>query len=32
MPGVPVLKSHKVVRALEKFSWEVARQRGSHSS
>jgi predicted RNA binding protein YcfA (HicA-like mRNA interferase family) len=30
MPPVPVLKPREVVRAFEKFGWQVARQRGSH--
>ena len=30
IPSVPVLKPHEVVKAFEKFGWEVARRRGSH--
>ena len=30
MAALPVLSGHEVVRALESFGWEVARQRGSH--
>jgi predicted RNA binding protein YcfA (HicA-like mRNA interferase family) len=30
MPVLPVLSGRKVVRAFEKFGWQVARQRGSH--
>lgn len=30
MPPVPLLKPREVVGALERFGWEVARQRGSH--
>ncbi len=30
MPKLPVLSGRKVVRALEKQGWQVARQRDSH--
>ena len=30
MAALPVLSGQEVVRALESFGWEVARQRGSH--
>ncbi len=30
MAQVPLLSGREVVRAFEKFSWQVARQRGSH--
>jgi predicted RNA binding protein YcfA (HicA-like mRNA interferase family) len=30
MPALPVLSGRKVVRAFQKLSWQVARQRGSH--
>ncbi len=30
MPKLPVLSGRKVVRALEKQGWQVARQRGGH--
>jgi len=30
MPQVPLLKPSQVVKAFEKFGWEVARQKGSH--
>jgi predicted RNA binding protein YcfA (HicA-like mRNA interferase family) len=30
MPPVPVLKPREVIKILEKFGWEVARQSGSH--
>jgi len=30
MPPVPILKPREVVRAFERFGWEVSRQRGSH--
>ncbi len=30
MLSVPVLKPREVVKALKKFGWEVACQRGSH--
>ncbi|MBM3747797.1 MAG: type II toxin-antitoxin system HicA family toxin [Acidobacteria bacterium] len=30
MPRLPVLRPREVVRAFERLSWEVARQRGSH--
>ena len=30
MTALPVLSGQEVVRALESFGWQVARQRGSH--
>jgi predicted RNA binding protein YcfA (HicA-like mRNA interferase family) len=30
MPPIPVLRPRDVVKAFEKFGWEVSRQRGSH--
>ena len=30
MASVPVLKPREVIKALEKFGWEVTRQKGSH--
>ncbi len=30
MPQLPVLSGREVVRVLEGFGWQVARQRGSH--
>jgi predicted RNA binding protein YcfA (HicA-like mRNA interferase family) len=30
MASVPVLKPREVVKTLEKFGWEIARQKGSH--
>jgi predicted RNA binding protein YcfA (HicA-like mRNA interferase family) len=30
MANVPVLSGREVVRAFEKFGWQIARQRGSH--
>jgi predicted RNA binding protein YcfA (HicA-like mRNA interferase family) len=30
MAQVPLLSGREVVRAFEKFGWQVARQRGSH--
>ena len=30
MPQLPVLSGRKIVKALGKAGWEVARQRGSH--
>ncbi len=30
MTALPVLSGKEVVRALEAFGWQVARQRGSH--
>ncbi|MCK4578340.1 MAG: type II toxin-antitoxin system HicA family toxin [Candidatus Marinimicrobia bacterium] len=30
MPPVPLLKPQEVIKAFEKYGWEVARQRGSH--
>ncbi len=30
MPPVPVLKPREVVKAFERFGWQVCRQRGSH--
>ncbi len=30
MATLPVLKPREVVKALKKFGWEIARQRGSH--
>ncbi len=30
MPTLPALSGRKVVKVLEAFGWEVARQRGSH--
>ncbi len=30
MPQLPLLSGREVVRRFEKFSWQVARQRGSH--
>ena len=29
-PELPVLSGHEVVRVLERFGWQVARQNGSH--
>ena len=30
MPPIPLLRPRDVIRAFEKFGWEVARQNGSH--
>ena len=30
MPTLHLLKPNEVVRAFERFGWQVARQRGSH--
>lgn len=30
MAQLPVLSGRELVRAFEKFGWQVARQRGSH--
>jgi predicted RNA binding protein YcfA (HicA-like mRNA interferase family) len=30
MPPLPTLGSAEVVKAFERFGWQVARQRGSH--
>ncbi len=30
MAAVPLLRPREVVRAFERLSWQVARQRGSH--
>lgn len=30
MNSVPILSPRDVVKAFQKFGWEVARQRGSH--
>jgi predicted RNA binding protein YcfA (HicA-like mRNA interferase family) len=30
MPALPALNAAKVVKALERLGWSVARQRGSH--
>ena len=30
MSTVPVLRPGAVVKAFEKFGWQIARQRGSH--
>jgi predicted RNA binding protein YcfA (HicA-like mRNA interferase family) len=30
MPQLPVMSGREVVRVLEGFGWQVARQRGSH--
>jgi predicted RNA binding protein YcfA (HicA-like mRNA interferase family) len=30
MSTVPILSPRQVVKAFQKFGWEVARQRGSH--
>jgi len=30
MPHLPILSSAEVVKAFERFGWQVARQRGSH--
>ncbi len=30
MPPVPLMSGRDVVRAFEKFGWQIARQRGSH--
>ncbi len=30
MPFLPVISGRKTVRAFEKLSWQIARQRGSH--
>lgn len=30
MPSLPLLRPQQVIRVFEYFSWEVARQRGSH--
>jgi predicted RNA binding protein YcfA (HicA-like mRNA interferase family) len=30
MPNVPLLKPKDVIKALEKFGWQIARQKGSH--
>ena len=30
MPPIPLMSGREVVRALEKFGWQVVRQRGSH--
>lgn len=30
MPPVPVLRPRDVIKTLEIFGWEIARQRGSH--
>lgn len=30
MPPLPLMSGREVVRAFEKFGWQVVRQRGSH--
>lgn len=30
MTGLPILKPKEVVKAFEKFGWNIARQKGSH--
>jgi predicted RNA binding protein YcfA (HicA-like mRNA interferase family) len=30
MPSVPVVRPRDVIKTLETFGWEIARQRGSH--
>jgi predicted RNA binding protein YcfA (HicA-like mRNA interferase family) len=30
MPPLPLLRPNQVVKAFEKFGWQVARQKGSH--
>lgn len=30
MPPVPILRPREVVGALEKFGWQIVRQRASH--
>lgn len=30
MPPLPILRPNQVVKAFERFGWQVARQRGSH--
>ena len=30
MPPIPHLRPHEVIRACEKFGWDVARQKRSH--
>lgn len=30
MPRLPILSSHQVIKALERFGYAVVRQRGSH--
>ena len=30
MPALPLFRPREVVRAFERLSWQVARQRGSH--
>jgi len=30
MPPVPRLRPREVIKAFEKFGWEVVRQKGSH--
>jgi predicted RNA binding protein YcfA (HicA-like mRNA interferase family) len=30
MPPIPLLRPRDVVKAFERFGWEVSRQRGSH--
>jgi predicted RNA binding protein YcfA (HicA-like mRNA interferase family) len=29
-PALPLLRPSEVVKAFERFGWQVARQRGSH--
>jgi predicted RNA binding protein YcfA (HicA-like mRNA interferase family) len=31
MPAVPLLRPRDAIRAFERFGWQVARQRGSHT-
>jgi predicted RNA binding protein YcfA (HicA-like mRNA interferase family) len=30
MPPIPLLRPREVIKTLEKFGWQVARQKGSH--
>jgi predicted RNA binding protein YcfA (HicA-like mRNA interferase family) len=30
MPPIPLLRPPEVIKAFEKFGWQVARQKGSH--
>ena len=30
MPPIPLLRPREVIKAFEKFGWQVARQKGSH--
>jgi predicted RNA binding protein YcfA (HicA-like mRNA interferase family) len=30
MPPIPLLRPNQVVKAFEKFGWQVARHKGSH--